>query len=70
MPSTESNTASTTLNTVAADPAEMSGDAGSVKNHNLKDLIEHDRYMLAKDASASARRGLRITRLIPPGTTD
>lgn len=70
MPSTESNTASTTLNTVAADPAEISGDAGSVKNHKLTDLIEYDKYMRAKDATTSSRRGLRITRLVMPGTTD
>jgi len=70
MASTESNTASTTLNTVAADPAKVTGDAGSVENHKLSDLIEYDRYMRSKDAASSAKRGLRITRLIMPGTTD
>lgn len=64
----DANTATLALTTALAGPAEVSGDAGSVKQHSLGDLIEADKYLAAKCASRTARRGLRVTKLIPSGT--
>lgn len=58
----------TALLSALTGPAEASTDGTSVKQHNLADLIEADRYISAKCASRRPNRGLRITQLIPPGT--
>jgi hypothetical protein len=52
----------------AKSPAKVSGDAGSVEQHSLSDQIEVDRYLNSKKAAKSKRRGLRINKLVPPGT--
>lgn len=62
--------AAAALAAAAAGPAEVSGDAGSVRQHSLPDLIAADRYLLAKDAALNRRRGLRFNRLVPPGAAD
>lgn len=54
--------------TNAQAPAEASSDMGSVKQHSLGDLIEADKYLTGKDAVSKGRRGLRFTKLIPPGS--
>ena len=36
----------------AQGPAEARGDSGSVRQHRLRDLIDADRYLAAKDALA------------------
>ena len=52
----------------AAGPAEVSGDAGSVRQQPLQDLVAADRYLSqAAGAKAGKAFGLRITKLIPPG---
>lgn len=50
-----------------AAPAKASGDAGSVEQHKLAEQIEADRYLASKDAVKKPRRGLRFTKLVPPG---
>lgn len=55
------------LITAGTGPASVSGDAGSVTQQSLESLIALDKYLAAKDAAASAGRGLRFTRLIPDG---
>ena len=52
----------------AEGPAEARGDSGSMKQHSLKDQIEADRYLASKQAAKSKSRGLRFTKLVPPGT--
>lgn len=52
----------------AQGPAEASGDSGSVKMHSLKDQIEADKYLAGKNAARLPHRGLRFTKLVPPGT--
>ncbi len=52
----------------AQGPAEASGDVGSVRQHPLRDLIEVDRYLNSKRASRSSKRGLMLSKLLPPGT--
>jgi hypothetical protein len=54
----------------AEGPAKASGDSGSIQQHPLADQIEADRYLSAKKAMKSKRLGLRITKLIPPGTNE
>jgi len=51
----------------AEGPAEVSGDAGTVKQHSLRDQIEADRYLASKEAAGQPQRGLRFNKLIPPG---
>ncbi len=51
----------------AQGPAKAASDAGSVVQHPLKDQIEADRYLSAKQAAKKRKRGLRITKLILPG---
>lgn len=53
----------------AAGPAEVETDAGRVKQHSLADQIAADKYLAGKSAVASPSRGLRITRLVPPGAS-
>jgi hypothetical protein len=51
----------------AAGPASASGDSGSVTQHKIQDQIEADRYLAAKRAANLPHRGLRFTRITPPG---
>jgi hypothetical protein len=37
------------------------------ENYTIKELIEADRHLAAKRASAKPHFGLRMTKLIPPG---
>ena len=52
----------------AEGPAEAHGDSGGMKQHGLRDQIEADRYLSAKQAARSKTLGLRMTKLVPPGT--
>jgi hypothetical protein len=51
----------------AEGPAKASGDAGSVEQHKLAEQIEADRYLASKEAVKSKKRGLRFSKLVPPG---
>ena len=51
----------------AAGPAEAHGDAGGLKQHSLKDQIEADRYLASKRAMQKKRRGIRLSKITPPG---
>jgi len=57
-----------TISDNAAGPRRAQGDAGSVEQHGLKDIVDADRYLASKEAAKRADRGIRISRLIPPGT--
>ena len=56
-----------TIHDNAAGLAKATGDAGSVEQHNLRDQIEADRYLASKTAANAKSRGLRFTKLAPPG---
>lgn len=56
-----------TIRDNAQGPAKASGDAGSVEQHKLSEQIEADRYLAAKQAAKSKRRGLSFNKLVPPG---
>jgi hypothetical protein len=58
------------IDTNLTGPAEVEGDAGRVRQHSLKDQLEYARYVAGRDAAAlGSGRGLRFTKLVPPGTT-
>lgn len=53
---------------VASGPASVSGDAGSVQQHSLRDLLEALKHVENQTAATSSpARGMRITKLVPPG---
>lgn len=56
-----------TIRENAQGPAKVSGDAGSVEQHSVSEQIEADRYLAAKQAAKSKRRGLRFNKIVPPG---
>ncbi|HOF18978.1 MAG TPA: hypothetical protein PK082_08705 [Phycisphaerae bacterium] len=58
---------SETIRENAAGPAEVSGDAGSMKQHPLRDQIEADRYLNSKQASRASGLGVRVSKMVPPG---
>ena len=45
-----------------------SDETGQVTKTPIKDLIEADQYLAAKSAAAKNHFGLRMTKLVPPGT--
>ena len=55
-----------TIRENAQGPAKASGDAGSVEQHKPSEQIEADRYLAAKQAAKSKRRGLVFNKLVPP----
>ena len=59
---------STQIQSLANGPAEVSGDAGSVKQRSVSELIEADRYLASKAAMANPLKGLRFAKITPPGS--
>lgn len=56
--------------TNAQGPAEARGDSGSMRQHNLRDQIEADKYLAGKAAIADRAKktlGVRFIQLVPPG---
>ena len=49
--------------------AEASGDGFRARQHSLKDQIEADAYLSGAVAATRKHRGLRFTKLIPPGAS-
>jgi hypothetical protein len=58
----------TTIETNAAVPAKVSGDAGSVEQHPLPDQIAADKYLKSQQAAKSAGLGIKLTKLGAPGS--
>lgn len=56
-----------TIRLNAQGPAKVSGDAGSVEQQKLTDLIAADKYLSEKCAVEQPRRGLRFNKFVPPG---
>lgn len=48
-------------------PAEAHGDSGGMKQHSLPEQIEADRYLASKQAVKAKSRGVRFTKIAPPG---
>ena len=53
----------------AMGPKKVTGDAGSVEQHSLKDQIEAERFLASKEAMKRPGLGIRLTKLVPDGTT-
>ena len=56
-----------TIKESANGPASAEVDGQRVTQHKLKDQIEADRYVKSSDAVAKGSRGLRISKMVPPG---
>ena len=52
----------------AAGPKKATGDSGSVEQHPLNDQIAADRYLASKKAAKSRGLGIRLSKLVPPGS--
>ena len=52
----------------AAGPKKASGDTGSIEQHPLADQIAADRYLASKQAARSRGLGIRMSKLVPPGS--
>ena len=52
----------------AAGPHSASGDAGSMQQHPLPDVIDADKHLGAKKAMGSKNLGLVRVKVIPSGT--
>lgn len=48
-------------------PARVSGDAGSVDQQPLPDIIKADQYLSAKRGIQTKNLGLRSRKITPPG---
>ena len=58
-------------NTIAENakgPKRAKGDSGEVEQHGLADQIAVDRYLNSKQAAKSKGLGVRMTKLVPPGS--
>jgi len=58
----------TTIQTNAAGPKRARGDSGEMEQHPLPDQIAADRYLKSKAASQATGLGIRMTKLVPPGS--
>ena len=59
-----------TLLEVASGPKKVTGDSGSVEQHSIRELIELDRHITAKEAAKKPGFGIRFAKLVPDGTVD
>jgi len=57
-----------TIRDNAKAPAKATGDSGSVEQHPLRDQIEADRYLNSKKAAKAKGLGIKMSKLVPPGT--
>lgn len=59
------------ISDAAGNPKRVRTDAGEAESHDLKDMIEADKYLSARSAVTQAanrrHRGLRFNTIIPPG---
>jgi hypothetical protein len=52
----------------AADPKRVTIDGSTVEQHSIGDQIAADKYRASKAAVKGAKRGLNISKFVPPGT--
>jgi len=61
---------SDSIQSVATGPKSVSVDGTKVDAQSIDDLVKADQHLAAKEGVASTRhRGLRFSKLTPPGTT-
>jgi hypothetical protein len=64
----DATAASEALAAAALKPKRVRGDAGEVEMHSLRDIREAAEYLAGQCGASTARRGLRFTKINPPGT--
>jgi hypothetical protein len=57
------------IETAAENPQSANVDGVSVTQRSISELIEADKYLEAKKAARRKNRGLRYTKIVPPGAT-
>lgn len=63
----DDNAASEALEAAVAGPRRMKVDNVEAEQQPLADLIAADRHLASRAAASRPARGLRITKLVPPG---
>jgi len=56
------------IESTAKGPKRVRTDAGEVESQDIEQQIAADKYLAARAAVRSKTRGLRINKLLPPGT--
>lgn len=56
------------IESTATGPKRVRTDAGEVESQDISKQIEADKYLSARAAMATKHRGLRFTKIIPPGS--
>jgi hypothetical protein len=56
-----------TILTNSQQPKRASNDSGSFEQHSIQDQIEADRYRRSVAAAQNKRRGIRFSKIVPPG---
>lgn len=59
---------SSAISTALSSPKKVTGDAGSVEMQSISDLIALSKYQSTRCYSSTARRGIRVTVLVPGST--
>ena len=54
----------------AAGPKQASADGVSVQQHSLTEQIAADKYLAGKRAMASPGLGIKMAKIVPPGTAE
>lgn len=57
-----------TILETASGPKKVSGDAGSVEQHSISDLIKADKYLASKEAAKGHGLGIKLSKIEPDGT--
>ena len=65
--SDDADTIAAAIAAAAASPKKVTGDAGSVEQFGLAELIEAEKYARRKAAGSAANFGLRFLKIRPPG---
>jgi hypothetical protein len=52
----------------AAGPESAASDGVSVKQHNLRDQVEADKYLAQKAAGRNPAKALTRVKIVPPGS--
>ena len=52
----------------AKGPKRAKGDSVEMEQHGLSDQIAADRYLASKNAMRSKGLGIRLSKLVPPGS--
>ena len=54
----------------AAGPKKVTGDSGSVEQHSIEDQLKAERFRASKAALTKRSRGLRVSKIFPPGSSE